>query len=398
MSCHHALRVTTTSRWLQPARSAGCRVHGDASLALRALFVVVLPALSLAFCGCVSTQSQARKQANERWSQVRAGVKARLAADQLAAGHIEDAAAELAAALRLDPANPELLTLQARVCLARGELAAAEKLLSGVQKSGRQGAEIDYLLGVVHEQRLQWLAAREFFARAADQDPQELAYAVAYVHVMLQLDRAEEALLFLRSREDRFGWTSGYHAARAECCERLGDWAGAVSAWQKVVDADRDPGVRERLAMALFHAGRWPEALRQFEQLLVENDQPLAAPLRLALAECLLEDGQAAAAHEQLGVLLRDDPRNVAALRLVARAFAQQEHFERARQSAEQALRLAPDDPRTLELAAALAFRTGDMKRASSLARRILQSSPEADSPVARQILDHLSAAPSALE
>jgi tetratricopeptide (TPR) repeat protein len=355
----------------------------------------VLPALSLALSGCAGTQSQARQAAAERWNRARAEVKAKLASDQLTAGNVEDAATELAEAFRLDPANPKLLVLQARVCLARGDLAAAEGLLESARSAEGSDAEIDYLLGIVHEQRLQWPAARESFARATDQDPQELTYAVALVQVMLQLGEAEEALLFLRAREGQFGWTSGYHAAHAECCEQLGDWAGAASAWQKVIDANDESAIRERLATALYRAGRWPEAVLHFEQLLGQPETPSAAPLRLAFAECLLEDGRVAAAHEQLSLLLRDDPRDLAALRLMARVFARRGQFERARQTAEQALQLAPDDLRTLELAATLAFRAGDARRASSLARQILQSSPAGDSPVARQILAQLSTVPS---
>ncbi len=359
------------------------------------LAVVVLPMLLLTLSGCASTQSRARQEATERWNQVRAGVKAKLASDQLAAGNVEDAATELAAAFRLDPANPELPTLQARVCLAQGDLAAAEKLLESARSAGRSGAEIDYLVGVIHEQRLQWPAAREYYARAVDQDRQELTYAVALVQVMLQLDEPEEALLFLRAGEDRFGWTSAYHAARAECCEQLEDWVGAASAWQKVADAHGDPEIRERLAMALYRAGRWSQAIRHFEQLLAEPETGTAAPVRLALAECLLEGGHVEAAHEQLSLILRKDPRHVAALQLVARLFAERKHFERARQIAEQALQFAPEDPQSLELVAALAFRVGDQTRACSLARHIQQSFPDVNSSVAREILTQSTAAPS---
>jgi len=343
--------------------------------------------LSLAFSGCASTQSQARQEATERWNQVRAQVKAKLASDQLAAGHIEDAATELAAAFRLDPANPELRTLQARICLAQGDLPAAERLLKGARAEDKPRAEIDYLLGVIQEQRLHLSAALEHFLRAADEEPHEVAYVVASVQVMLQLGQVEEARALLESRQPELGWTSAYHAALAECCEQLDDWAGAASAWQKVAGANDDPGIRERLAMALYRAGRGAEAIPQLAQLLDEPETQASVPLRLALAECLLENRQPGTAHDQLRLVLREHPRNVTALRLLARAFAQQQQFDRARQTAEQALQLAPDDPQTLELAAALAFRTGDKTRARLLAEQILQSFPDMDSSVARHIL-----------
>ena len=354
---------------------------------------LTLSVLWLLTFGCASTQSRARQESAERWNRVRAQVKLKLASDHLAAGHVEDAATELAAAVSLDPANPELQTLQARVCLARGDLAGAERLLEGAAAEDGLRGEAEYLLGVIEEQRLRWASALEHYVCAAEADPQEVAYLVARAQVMLQQGQADDALALLESYEPQFGWTSAYHAALAECREQLEDWAAAASAWRKVADAHEDPDIRERLAVALYRAGDRTEAVRLFEQLLDETAAEPQTHLRLALAQCLLEEGQPAAAHEQLGLILRDDPRNVPALQLVARAFAQQGQFERARQIAERALGLARDNVGTLELAATLAFRVGDMNRALALAERITQLAPDPDNPIARQLLTRLSSA-----
>ncbi|MFQ5806484.1 MAG: tetratricopeptide repeat protein [Phycisphaerae bacterium] len=357
--------------------------------------VLMLPALLLVTSACMSTQRQARQEAAERWNQVRAEVKAKLASDQLAAGHVDDAATQLAAALRLDPANPELLTLQARVHLARGDHRAAQRLLEGIEAEGKLQAEINYLLGIIQQQRLHWDEALNHFARAASGDPGEVAYVVAVVQNMLQLGEAQEALALLHSHEDEFGWTEAYHAAVAECCEQLEDWSAAAAAWEKVAGANAPPAVRERLAMALYRCERWPEAIAHLQRLLDEPEVHPIAPLRLALAQCLLETHQPAAAQEQVSRVLREHPQNATALRLLAHVFARQEQFERARRTAERALRLEPDSPHALELVAALAYQAGDKARACLLAERIQQSFPDLDSPVARQILAEVSAAPS---
>ncbi len=352
--------------------------------------VIVFSATWLCAAGCEYPQSRAKLESTERWNRARAEIKVKLASDQLATGHIDDAATEITSAFRLDPSNPELLMLQARVFLARGDLAAAERLLTNAQAEGERQAEIEYLLGIIQEQRLRWSAALGHYLRASDVDPREVAYLVAIVQVMLQLGQAEDALMLLESYEPQFGWMGAYHATRAECREQLKDWEGAASAWRRVADANDDPGTRERLAMALYRAGDESEAIRQFERLIADTETQPPAPLRLALAQCLLDEGQPTAAQDQIGFVLREDPRNVRALQLVARVFAQQGQFERARQTAERALRFAPDSVSALELAATLAFRTGDHDRALALAERITQV---ADSPVARQILTRLSAA-----
>lgn len=371
--------------------------HVGRSRRLRNAALMVCVAL-LAMPGCVSTQSQARRESTERWNRVRAEVKTKLAADQLSAGHVQDAATELAEAFRLDSSNPQLLTLQARLHLAQGNLAAAQRLLRSAQVQGVARAEIEYLLGVIAEQRLRWDEALNHFVRAANEDPDEVTYVVAMVQNMLQFGEAEEALRLLRSYEDEFGWTGAYHAAVAECCEQLADWAGAASAWQRVANGSDEPGIHERLAMALYRAGKWSEAIDHFEQALEQRQSEPCTSVRLALVDCLLEEGQPAAAHAQLGSILRNDPRSVAALRRVARVFAQQGQFERARQTAEHLLQLAPRGPETLELAAGLALRAGDHARALGLAREIGRDFPDVESPVADHIVARLTATPPAEE
>ena len=95
-------------------------------------------------------------------------------------------------------------------------------------------------------------------------------------------------------------------------------------------------------------------------------------------------------AREHLGLVLRDDPRNVPALQLLARAYAGQGDLAPARRTAERALDLDPNGLPALELVAALALRTGDKPRALALAKRIHQVMPEAESPIARHIVAQL--------
>jgi tetratricopeptide (TPR) repeat protein len=360
--------------------------------------VLVLSALWSCTPGCVNRQSRAREESAERWNHARAQLKAKLAADHLSAGHIEDAATELAAATRLDPTNPGLLTLQARVCLARGELMTAQRLLEEVPAEAELRAEIEYLQGVVQEQRLDWPAALEHYRRATEAAPQEVAYLVAIVHTTLQLGQTDDALALLELREPQFGWTDAYHAALAECREQLEDWAGAASAWRKVADAHDDAGIRERLAIALYRAGNRSEAIQHLEALLQEAGPQADTTLRLALAQCLLEEGQPAEAHEQLSLVLRAEPRDIPALRLVARVFAQQRQFDRALQAAERALRLDRDNLYSLELAATLALRSGQNARALTLTERITQLAPDSDNLVAQAIRTRLSAAAPTIE
>lgn len=338
-------------------------------------------------CGCESNQSRLKQESTQRWNDARVEVKLKLAADQLKAGHLADAAGQIQAAARLDPAHPALPALQARLYLAQGNLPAAERTLRSALPTEQGRGEIEYLLGVIAEQRMRWPEALECYIRAAECDPTEIAYVTAIVQLMLQQGRGEDGLEILKSYEEQFGWTVAYQAALAECYEQMENWSRAASAWRRVTDADANPDIRERLALALYRAGRWGEAVSQLRLLLENPDSRTRNSLRLALADCLLQTGDPVSAHEELGYVLRESPRDAGALRLLACAYARQAQFARAAQAAEQALLAAPDDLNTLEIAAVMAFRAGHAERAAALARRIAEKTKASDHPVIREML-----------
>ncbi len=354
-----------------------------------------IPIALLILGGCQATHQQAKQQATGRWNTVRAQVKAKLAADQLDAGNVADAAGELAEAGRLDPTLTELVPLQARVHLAGGKTHKAQQVLENATLEGPARAEAEYLLGIVWQHRQRWDAALEHFTRASRQAPDEIAYFVAVVQALLQLGQTEQALDQLRFGQEKFGWTGAYQAAWAECHEQLGDWDAAAAAWSRVIGTNAtDPGIRERLAMALYQAARLSEATPIFEQLVEEDGtglQPVGSEpsdcLRLALADCLLEDGRIDAAHTHVAAVLRRDEGRAAAWRLLARALAAQGRFERALQAARRALQIDPDNAQSLELAAALASRSGDQELAVTLATHLLERHHDGGNHVARAIL-----------
>jgi tetratricopeptide (TPR) repeat protein len=318
-----------------------------------------------------------------------------LAADQLEAGNVADAASELAEAYCLNPTLAELVPLQARVHLANGDTHKAQQLLENATLEGPARAEVEYLLGIVWQHQQRWDTALEHFTHASRLDPDEIAYFVAVVQALLQSGQTDQALHRLRSVQEKFAWTGAYQAAWAECHEQLGDWNTAAAAWSKVIGSNAaDPGIRERLAMALYQAGRLSEATPIFEQLVNEAGpglQPVESDpadcLRLALADCLLEDGRIDAAHTHVAAVLRQDEGQVAAWRLLARVLVVQGRFEPALHAAQRALQIDPDNTQSLELAAALASRSGDQELAATLATRLLERHHDRGNHVARAIL-----------
>ncbi len=357
------------------------------SLRIRAehggLTVAVLAVVWLS--GCRSPQAIARQEAGARWNTVRAQVKAQLAADQLNAGHVQAAAAELAEARRLDPQRRDLAVLEARLLLAGDRTAEAAALLESAPLDDADRPEAAYLLGIARQQQARWEEALAAFEQAAAARPDDVTYAVAAAQVRLQLGDATGALAFLVQRQSELGWTNAFQAALAECHEQCGDWSAAAAAWRRVAGrSDADAGLRERLALALFRAGACDEAIPVLESL-VAADNPEVEALRVPLAECLLAVGRTAAAQLQVQTLLRNHPEHVPALLLLARCRAAQHDYAAGADVAARAATLAPQLVPAAELAAALAYRAGDIERVRFWTARLRALEP--DNAVAARLL-----------
>lgn len=336
--------------------------------------------------GCETPPRTARVEATQRWNAARAQVKAKLAADQFGAGNVAAAAAELDEAYKLDPTNPELTALRARVWLAEGRLAQAETLLAQTHLEDRPQAEIEYLKGVVLQEQQRWDDALAAFLKAGELNEDEVAYVVAAAQAWLQLGQPDRALGLLTARAAKFNWTGAYQAALAECHEQCGDWSAAASAWQQMVAAHpADTGFRERRAIALYRSRRYGEAIGVLSDLVAAGSGESSGVLRLMLAECHLAEGRTAAAREQVQAVLQNEPGNVPALHLLACCLGMAGEYGAATRVAQRALAVDAGNIATLELTVALAWRAGDRELAHSTATRLLER--DGQNAVAHQVL-----------
>lgn len=348
------------------------------------LFAMTLVVCALA--GCQARQARDREAALHRWNEARARIKARLAAERFEAGNVQAAAEELAVACRLDPDNPDLVPLRIRVALAEGRTRQAEQLLQRARRDSPPRAETEYLLGIVRQQQERWEEALDAFRRAAELDPEQVAYVAAAAQVCLQLGRPQQALALLRDAAPRFEWTDTYQDVLAETCAQLGDWPAAARAWQRVADhPSAGVDVRERLAEALFHSGQFAEAIAVLTELLEDPPTSQTTALRLMLGECYLATGQPRTARTTAQQILQDQREHPPAMRLLARSLAAEGDYAAALRVAREALGQRSDDPRTLELAAGLAWRVGEKGSAARFARQLAEIEP--DNPAAERIL-----------
>jgi Tfp pilus assembly protein PilF len=339
--------------------------------------------------GCATDRPTAQLEANARWNKARADVKVQLAADQFTAGNLDTAAGELATANQLDPENPAVVPLRARILLADGRTREAGQMLEQAHLDQPQDAETLYLLGIVRQQQQHWPAALEAFREAATLAPEDVSYAVAVAQTMLQLGHREEALAYLSDAAPRFDWTSAYQAILAECHEQLGHWSAAASAWQRVsFGREEDAEIQERTATALYRSQRYIEAIPVLEQLVQQRGVLSSKVIRLMLADCCLEVGRATAAREQVERILTDTPEHLPALRLLARCHASNGDYQTALAVVRRALHFDRQDTRSLELGAALAWRLDDKETAGRFVERLLEL--DVDNPVGIRLQQRL--------
>ncbi len=355
----------------------------------RARGLTALSLLLAVLSGCQAPQHRARQQARQRWRLARAEVTARLANELWRAGQLDDALEELNKARSLNPDDPALALLEARIQLARGDVPAAHAALARAPSDGPLAAEALYLRGVLAQQQGRWQCAARLYEAALHQRPNDVATLVALVQARLQQGRAAEALELLDRAAGVVGQTAAYAAARAEVLEQLGRWQAAAEAWRQVVMRSGADDARGRLALALFCAGDYGQARRVLDELIEAPPPTLPALwLKVLRARCLLYEGQVSAAARALESLVRDDPRQVAAIVALAEVRLAQKRLDQARALADEAGRLAPDDPRVLELRAALSWAAGDGTEARTLAAEL--SRLPGGSPVAAEILSRL--------
>jgi tetratricopeptide (TPR) repeat protein len=102
-----------------------------------------------------------------------------------------------------------------------------------------------------------------------------------------------------------------------------------------------------------------------------------APATQILAARTLASEGQPAAAVDVVSALLAKDPRNPAALQLLAMASAQQNELARAESFARQALDCAPEDAEGHLLLGTILFQQRKLEPAIAEARRALELAPD---------------------
>jgi len=360
--------------WVARTEVRGSIIFGIARTAAFALVAIVL---TLSASGCQTFGHDAtKKQAAQRWSEVRARVKLQLSNQQCERGMFNDAALSASEAIGLDPHSIGAYEVLAKSQLEQGKPASAEKTLDAAKSQNCQSAELCYLRGVVIELRDDPSGALTEYQKAVELNPVNSDYLISLAECLVSLNRADDALALLDERADHLDAAGGVFALAAHIAELKGDRDGAITRYQRALALVPDHAlIHEQLATLLMEKGRYEEAIDLLKPLL-GKDAPNSVSARKLLAACDLAIEDPASAKSLLIDYARAHPGDHATLTLVARAGLESKDLMTAGWAIDQLRRLHPDDAEASLLHATLLWQRGEANAAEIAVRRILDASP----------------------
>jgi Flp pilus assembly protein TadD len=238
---------------------------------LRSIVAVVLVAT---FAGCSPTaKNQTDKQrVTQQWDKTRAKVKATLAKDQYDNGNFDKARVSCNEAMNMDPENASIRVLSAKIAIEQAQMEIADKELRLARQFDSKNVEADYLSGVVYQRWQKPELAYDFYCRAAEKAPSELAFLLAKAEMLVEMDRSPEALKLLLDKVVYFEHSSAIRDAAGQLLIGQKKYTtGLVMLREASILSPDDITVREHLAMALFYAKQYDESASTLNKLLKDE-------------------------------------------------------------------------------------------------------------------------------
>jgi len=370
-----------------PSASAGPGIPGrkrqGRSLALPVLLETLSPlfvasAVTFLLGGCHSpSHPQAKQMAEQRWNEVRAGVKLQLARQQYDGGLFDDVVRTVTEAIALDSTRPESFVLLSQANLELSKRASAEQALEAARRSGLDSADLRYMRGVILELRSNHHAAVAEYAQARMMNADNVDYLVAQVECLVVLDRPEEALALLDENLHRFDSNGTIAVLAGRIAGLLGDWDGAAKRLeQSGVILSANPVVAEELGLLLVRAGRCQEAVALLRPLIEAAGESESGAVRRGVATCSLALGDPTSAMDVLIDYARSHLQDEPAQLLLAKAALEKNDLLTAARAADLAEQLAPGRGDTALVRAAIQWRRTEYAGAAETLYELLEIEP----------------------
>lgn len=301
----------------------------------------IFAAMLILMVGCQQNRKSQNQAATEQWNRARAGVQYGLAKQQYETGNFDKSRESVQQGLKLEPNNPALRILSAKVAIEQGQLELAEKELERARTAAPSNAEADYLSGVVYQRWQRIQTAYDFYTSASDKAPAELAYLLARSEMLVAMDRAPEALALLKEKVVYFEHSGAIRDAVGQLLMQRGAYVEAASILREAsILSEDDLNIREHLGLALYYSGNYSAAQDVLDRLVQQDGYTERFDLLLALGECQMNTGRLRDARSNFETAARLRPESAAAWRALGQSALAAGDLKRAEISIRRGLAL----------------------------------------------------------
>ena len=323
-----------------------------------------------------------------------ASARAELGAALFEAGLLNEAEAELRAAIKLNPADTDSVVRLARVYLTRKEIPAAGRTLEASVARGNDSAPIYALLADVYEQSGHVENAIPAMRLAIQRDPQSEKYRFAYAVLLANSNAPGAAVIRLEESLQTFPSSSRLWFALGFANFRLDKNEEAERALRKAIELD--PKFAPPFAyLGLIRAktGAYGEAITLYESAL-RADSKLAVVHHLIADAMLKQNGDARAIETHLRQSVEMDPTFTPARLSLGKLFMRAQRWADAVSELEQVIKLDPNVPEAyyqLGLAYGRLKRTTDAQSAMATFKRLSDAEKKREDEELREVIKRLS-------
>jgi len=285
----------------------------------------------------------------------------------------------------VNPSSPELLDLLGQAQIANkdhvGALDSYSKLAAAVPKSPM----VQMRLAAVNTLLKNDTAAADNLKRALQLDPKFIQARVAQVELAMRAGKADEALAIARQiQKDEPKAPLGFQI-EGELLQAQQKFAPALAAYEKAYALSNASTHLIKISEVLKQSGKEGEAQARLVKYQAAN--PKDQMVGILVADSYLAKRQYKQAIGALEATIKTNPSNAAALNNLAWAY-QQEKDARALPTAEQAYKLAGQNPAIMDTLGWILVEKGDTARGIDLLRKAVAAAPEA-----QDVRYHLAAA-----
>lgn len=271
------------------------------------------------------------------------------------------------------PSNPQTMELLAKVQLSQGDKAGAlrsyERLAAMVPTSGA----VQYQIAHIHASEKDGAAAIQALKKSMSIEPEFTKAPLALAAMEFEKKNYAAVLTIAKNMQRQHESSPVGYALEGDVEMAKNRPAVAAKLYERAYGLGKNSQFSVKLHYALHHAGKTVEADKLIQQHL--SSYPREISIRHYLAQHFQAQGHNKKAIMQYEAVLKQDPKNVAALNNIAYAY-HMERDARALQYAEKAYQATDQNPAVLDTLGWILINQNDVKRGITLLEKAVALSP----------------------